>query len=1507
MHVINQTLTWAKQSLACLALAGGLAVGVQAETVSPAEVIPPNGTFGHEVVDLALQTSVGELDWTRAWTGTYWRFNRQWDGISASYKPLATQATGGGVALASSGDSDGCWVWVEDGDGGGNAITLDAASVQAPAFAPANYLPFNVGYSQQAVPLSYASVANCAYLNAPSEVFEGYRRLSSLYVGGNGTYIFKNRYTLKKQNVVRLVATHTTGAGVPQSGDVALTGVQTVSGWRWQDKKGDWIEYDDNGEISRYGDRNNNAIWLQRNADGLLERLIDAPAGATGGRTLLTLQYSTTGYLAEVKDYPQSGGAPDLPQRRVQYSYGPRGELAQVTDVLGQVSKYEYDAKFRLNKLTDPLAHATTLTYDGDSTTVASLVLPDGATTTYSFSYDDTQKQFYGRVQGPVTDAGQRTQSYVFDRAGDMVEYDLNGQPQISVTHDTAARTETVTNARGFATVSTKNEFELTTHTVNPDGTQTSTQYDPVFLNPVSVTDEAGSVTQYTYDAHGNVTRLVRAASTADQTSVTYELDNSGRITRVNQVGRLEANGISTPDAAWQFVWTASGQLAQTTDPENNVRSYGFDRAGNLISSTDPLGNITRYGVDAQGKLLTRTDALGRTWTMTYDAAGNLLSSTDPRGKQVVSSWDALGRSLSRTNAVGGVAHSEYNAEGLPVRETDEDGRVLERQFDAFLRVTREADALGNVTTTGYQVADGSGAGQLGSLSSPTSIAYPTSQVQTRFDKLERLTSQTILNPVDSTLQTINSARSYDPRGGLLTETDAYGNVTHYTRNALGMVTGSTDRLGKTTSVVYDVRGNILQKTDANGHTTSFSYDRNNRPIQQVQPSGLITRYEWDANGRLIARHDPAGNNTAYGYDLANRQVSALRYNAAGTLVRTTHITWDAADNLAGWADHDELRNETTSTTATFDDANRKTGETFIYPDPAGGTYSLSYGYGYSLAGFKTSLKWPDNTALTYAWGDQGALQGITIPGEGAVNVDTFQWLSPTSMTLPGGSSVARSYDGLQKLSEMLVKNPSQQPTLALRNTFGLLSELKQSGRTDSTGTASSSVNTSFTYDAELRLSQAAYDKGGLFGSDTETFQLDSVGNRLSHSRVTGAWVYDSDNRLLQRGVGAAATTYDYDPSGNLTRQTLSASGVVLNYDYDTQDRLVAVRRGTVLVARYGYDPMSRRTWKEQYRDSTGQALNPALRTYYLYGDEGLLAEATQEIGLANDGSVLATVHPVIATQYGVTPDSEFSSDVLFVKTRNAAGASVVGYYHRDQLGTPLQMTDKTGAIIWSASYDAFGQATITTPNASATGVTSNVRSGGQYFDAETGLHYNYHRYYDPALGRYITEDPIGLAGGVNRYAYLNGNPLAGTDPTGLIEHQSGEWKDCGKGCRIRIDWTLVNGEKKRHLHWECKGKEGAFGEFGESTHGGQTADDAPGHIKECARKKGFGVEKVPDPEPAPEPGSYCLISDRPSNVTAGQVVGTITAGYIIYRVVRMIPSLFPPLWETIPLNAATP
>jgi RHS repeat-associated protein len=250
---------------------------------------------------------------------------------------------------------------------------------------------------------------------------------------------------------------------------------------------------------------------------------------------------------------------------------------------------------------------------------------------------------------------------------------------------------------------------------------------------------------------------------------------------------------------------------------------------------------------------------------------------------------------------------------------------------------------------------------------------------------------------------------------------------------------------------------------------------------------------------------------------------------------------------------------------------------------------------------------------------------------------------------------------------------------------------------------------------------------------DDEEFTYDPVGNRLTSSDTTGLWTYNDNNELNAHND----TSYEYDDNGNLTNKTVGSA--ITSYGYNIEDRLSEVWNGEpktgTLIASYYYDPFGRRLWKDV----------GGTRTYFLYADEGLIGEYD------STGTEIKT--------YGYKPGSTWTTDPIFMKQDGN-----YYFYQNDHLGTPQMMTGVNGSVVWAAKHNSFGEASV---DASFT-IINNLRLAGQYFDQQTRLHYNYFRYYDARTGRYLSTDPIGLAGGINLHTYCFNNPLNWMDSFGL-------------------------------------------------------------------------------------------------------------------------------------------
>jgi RHS repeat-associated protein len=195
------------------------------------------------------------------------------------------------------------------------------------------------------------------------------------------------------------------------------------------------------------------------------------------------------------------------------------------------------------------------------------------------------------------------------------------------------------------------------------------------------------------------------------------------------------------------------------------------------------------------------------------------------------------------------------------------------------------------------------------------------------------------------------------------------------------------------------------------------------------------------------------------------------------------------------------------------------------------------------------------------------------------------------------------------------------------------------------------------------------------------------------------------------------------------------------------------------------------------------------VRTYFLYSDEGLIGEYD------SSGTEIKT--------YGYKPGSTWTTDPLFM---NQGGNYY--FYHNDHLGTPQKMTGVNGGVVWEAKYSSFGEAEVE----SSSTITNNLRFPGQYFDKETGLHYNWHRYYDTKTGRYLSPDPshsmqtrgtvipyllssaLNTLQKLNLYHYVHNNPTNKIDPEGLLPENL-EWRQAPESDVCCGRWQMKSSE----------------------------------------------------------------------------------------------------------------
>lgn len=238
------------------------------------------------------------------------------------------------------------------------------------------------------------------------------------------------------------------------------------------------------------------------------------------------------------------------------------------------------------------------------------------------------------------------------------------------------------------------------------------------------------------------------------------------------------------------------------------------------------------------------------------------------------------------------------------------------------------------------------------------------------------------------------------------------------------------------------------------------------------------------------------------------------------------------------------------------------------------------------------------------------------------------------------------------------------------------------------------------------------------------------TGLRGLKSEVPCTYSYQQGTNKLAHIEGAPPIDYGYDGNANITSESSSPHN--WTYVYDLSNQLIRVLDNTNQIAEYTYNGAGQRIKKVTQTET---------RIFHYDHLGHLTAETNQS------GQMLA--------------EYIYLGDQLLAMIK--PGESVY-YFHNDHLGTPQILTDGNGSITWKATYTPFGEAV-----ASIQTVENPFRFPGQYYDQETGLHYNYHRYYDPKTGRYVTPDPIGLEGGINLWPYTANNPVNWMDPEGLL------------------------------------------------------------------------------------------------------------------------------------------
>ena len=973
------------------------------------------------------------------------------------------------------------------------------------------------------------------------------------------------------------------------------------------------------------------------------------------------------------------------------------------------------------------------------------------------------------------------------DRNGNQTSFNYDEPYRISVT-DPFNRTLIMSyNSSGFVTEIADSQGVIATYSYSPnlctggnicrplgsvtyaDGSKYEfeylTQNGNIYLTTVK--DALGNILEkHEYDAQGRATTSEKQGGvekfTLDYSNSTAAVpytqvtDALGRVTKyyfgsfgsqrlVTKTEGVCSCGGGGSEVA-QYLYNQSGNLTKKIDALSRETTYTYDSNGNRLTMTDVLGSEV-YTYNSLGQILTRRDRMNGVWVNTYDATGNLLTSKDPLNNTSTLTYTALGQLATIKNARNNTTTLTHDSQGRLTQIKDANNKNTNFGYDSRSRVTSTTNVLNETTSFEYDPKD-----------RLKKVTYPDANfVQYAYDLAGRRTGMT----------------------------DARNNTTAYAYDGAYRLTGITDPLTHTTTFVYDLMSKMTSQTDALGNTTNFEYDDFNRLKKTIYPPSAsgATRLEesltYDTLGSVKTRVDTAGRTTSYDYDTANRLIkitdalanlTQFEYNARSQMTKVKdalnqeyNFTYDPlgrqlSQTRAGSTmsfEYDAVGNRTKrtdymgrQTTYEFDVLNRLkkinylsgTGNpvlaisaTYSYDDLSrltsavneAGAVGLTYDnrnrlktetdvfghlveYGYDPNGNRILLKLDGVNHATYVYDNANRLTGITNSSDNTTTAYAYDIADRlTSRLLPNGVTTTYDYDGMSRLSRL--KDASTGTTIFDRQySYNSANQISQIAEPDRTKT--------FGYDNVDRLTSAT---DAIFGN--ESYAFDAVGNRTSSHR-SATYTYQPFNRT----TGTANSTMMYDLNGNMIQKSEGKDFLRYTWDYENRLTEASTRKQRV---RYKYDALGRRVERNL---GFGKE-----RTKFTHDGQDVLLDD-------NSGTL---------TKYQNGPGIDN-------KLRAQNGTSI-SYFLADHLGSTDGLADSTGNVASQTAYDSFGNQTSSL--ATRYGFTGRER------DDFTGLMYYRARFYDPSLGRFISEDPIGLQGGINLFAYVNNDPKNLNDPLGLF------------------------------------------------------------------------------------------------------------------------------------------
>lgn len=830
-------------------------------------------------------------------------------------------------------------------------------------------------------------------------------------------------------------------------------------------------------------------------------------------------------------------------------------------------------------------------------------------------------------------------------------------------------------------------------------------------------------------------------------------------------------------------------QLVAQTNALGERTEFTYDAWGQIEKVIAADGITSEYQYDQNGLLIGYLNPLGATWEYEYDAQGNLTSVSDPLKQQWFYQYTSLGQLAWAISPEGAQTGYRYNDSGQLIEISPPLGEKLIFNYDGLGRLHTQT----RISSTSSPSTSGTESKRVRQWHYQGSLPYPRSVTHEDGSK---------------------SVYDYDIEGNVTCFTDPLGHQFYYEYGAFDKMLASLDPQGGRTQYQYNGECQFEGVINSQQQEWRYHYNSSGQIVEERHYDGRLTHFTYDGAGRISSKTAADGTSLHYYYDLAGRLIQKQSRDPDARISANTYFEYDDASQLL------KAENANAVIEFEYDELGRRISERLN-----GDTVNSQY----NQMGYRTKIKLeraeferpeaggqaqnPMDDAIEFNW-QLGQLQSLQIGGHNPLEFTHNQLGQESTRTNGLGFHLAHHHgpDGLL-LNQQLIPTAHHGASVS-EGAEHLIHGTHQGGKSEG---RYQHLKRSYQYDALNQISQIddshwgmsdfehnsagqitqlsqrapTSGKGGTEAVQTKQFSYDSEQNLTQTSQVLSADnsnVVDFVQKRVEKALkyqqaGRVETvgdhTYRYDANGRAIEKCTRKAGFrpqTTCYQWDEEDQLIEVRLANGDCWRYQYDPFGRRIAKikqtNQNRSPQKSNSKPSIFRYLWDGNN-----LVEQQKCYADGSLYDT------TQWFYEPESFRPLAQKVKKEVNETQASIEPQLHyivTDQAGTPRELCTEAGDIEWRGEQNLWGEHHKWRLSVQAKSkhkkyledaandpVNCDLRYQGQVFDAETGLYYNRHRYYDPETCQYLSPDPIGMAGGLRPQAYVH-NPLEWVDPFGL-------------------------------------------------------------------------------------------------------------------------------------------